>query len=201
MDHLRRNAHMWRVSGDLWDSWSDVVDQFGRLARWAPLQVDGGWADADMLPLGRIGIRAERGEDRRSRLTADEQRTLMSLWCIARSPLMFGGDLPSNDHATLELMSNPGVLAMLTADSSREILREGDLVLWTSDSAAGGVRYVAAFWTGPDGSMVEVPASSLPVDRQAVGTDLWTGEPVTLDGSMLRVRVPGHGVRLIRFPV
>ena len=28
---------------------------------------------------------------------------MMSLWAIAQSPLMFGGDLPSNDEATLQL--------------------------------------------------------------------------------------------------
>ncbi|WP_159014104.1 hypothetical protein [Streptomyces sp. NRRL WC-3725] len=41
----------------------------GRMARWAPRQGEGGWADADMLPLGRIGIRAERGTDRPCSLT------------------------------------------------------------------------------------------------------------------------------------
>ena len=65
-----------------------------------------------MLPLGRIAIRGERGEDRRSLLTKDEQVTLMSLWAIFRSPLMMGGDLPSNDAFTLGLLTNPEVLAV-----------------------------------------------------------------------------------------
>ena len=52
-----------------------------------------------MLPLGRIGIRGEVGDDRKTRFTADEQQTHITLWSIARSPLMFGGDLPSNDSA------------------------------------------------------------------------------------------------------
>ena len=90
LDHLRAHAQMWRISDDLWDRWEDVHAQFARLARWAPFQQPGGWADADMLPLGRIGIRAERGDDRSSRLTPDEQRTLLTLWVMARSPLMIG---------------------------------------------------------------------------------------------------------------
>ena len=65
VDHLREHAQMWRISDDLWDRWEDVHAQFARLARWAPFQRPGGWADADMLPLGRIGLRAERGDDRR----------------------------------------------------------------------------------------------------------------------------------------
>ena len=54
-----------------------------------------------MLPLGRIGIRAERGIDRQSLFTHDEQITLMTLWSIFRAPLMFGGDLPTSDDFTL----------------------------------------------------------------------------------------------------
>ncbi|KOG64787.1 hypothetical protein ADK77_19990 [Streptomyces antibioticus] len=60
---------MWHVCDDPWNRWEDVEAQFARMARWAPRQGEGGWADADMLPLGRIGIRAERGTDRPCSLT------------------------------------------------------------------------------------------------------------------------------------
>jgi alpha-galactosidase len=73
LDHLREHATMWRVCDDLWDRWEDVEAQFARMARWAPWQSERGWADADMLPLGHIGIRAERGEDRPCSLTRAEQ--------------------------------------------------------------------------------------------------------------------------------
>jgi len=63
-----------------------------------------------MLPLGHIGIRAKRGEDRASLFSHDEQYTLMTLWSIFRSPLMFGGDLPSSDAFTISLITNPEVL-------------------------------------------------------------------------------------------
>ena len=63
-----------------------------------------------MLPLGHIGIRAERGDDRSSLLTHDEQYTLMSMWSIFRSPLMFGGDIPSSDAFTIDILTNPEVL-------------------------------------------------------------------------------------------
>ncbi len=78
VDFLRDVAQMWRISDDLWDRWEDIFQQFPRLARWAPLQRTGHWADADMLPLGHIGLRAERGDDRQSRLTLDEQKTLLT---------------------------------------------------------------------------------------------------------------------------
>ncbi|WP_439957874.1 hypothetical protein [Microbacterium trichothecenolyticum] len=86
LEHLRAHATMWRICDDLWDRWDDVEANFARLARWAPLAGPDGWPDADMLPLGRIGIRAERGEPREGALTLAERRTLVTLWVMARSP-------------------------------------------------------------------------------------------------------------------
>ncbi|MDR0765514.1 MAG: glycoside hydrolase family 27 protein, partial [Odoribacteraceae bacterium] len=95
-EHASRNANMWRMVDDLWDSWRDVVHLMEVARSWTPF-ISPAWPDCDMIPLGRISIRGERGEDRASRLSRDEQRSLMTFFSIFRSPLMFGGDLPSND--------------------------------------------------------------------------------------------------------
>ncbi|WP_319803475.1 glycoside hydrolase family 27 protein [Planctomonas psychrotolerans] len=210
LEHLRENSTMWRVSDDLWDRWSDVYDQFGRMARWAPFQQPGAWADADMLPLGHIGIRAERGVDRHSLLTLDEQRTLMTLWVMSRSPLMFGGDLPTSKQETIDLLTNADVIRVLQhSERNREAYREGDLVVWTAvgtdaggeDAGGADVRYAAIFWTGEEGSTATVPRSSIGVAAGDVvsAVDLWTGEGVTLGAVNLEIDVPAHGARLLRF--
>ena len=72
-------AQMWRISGDFWDRWVDLKRQFPNFTKWQPYVKPGNWPDGDMLPLGHIGIRAERGDPRMSLLTRDEQRTLMTL--------------------------------------------------------------------------------------------------------------------------
>lgn len=51
-----------------------------------------------MVPFGHIRPARERGDDRQSRLTLDEQKTLLALWCMGRSPLMVGGDLPTQQQ-------------------------------------------------------------------------------------------------------
>src|SRR4029453_8087158 len=105
----------------------------------------GGWPDGDMLPLGRIGIRAERGEPRDDRLSPDERVTLMTLWVISRSPLMIGGDLLSLGPATPCLFTNAAVLEVLKESrGNREVFREGPLILWAAEGA-GDSRYAAAF--------------------------------------------------------
>ena len=198
-EHLRDNADMWRISDDLWDRWQDVHDQFERTARWAPFAAAGGWPDADMLPLGRIGIRAERGPDRPSQLTWDEQRTVMTLWCMARSPLMYGGDLPTSDPRTLELLTNDDVLAVLKYSSgNRQILREGDLVVWTADATDRAGRYVALFNTGDAPLRIDLPPSSAGIPDGARAVDLWTRDDLgRLDRSLTTILRP-HGSVLLR---
>src|SRR5215471_1883435 len=142
-DFYAANANLWRISDDFWDLWRDLRKSFDLLEKWAPFTKPGGWPDADMLPLGRIGIRAERGDDRPTRFTNDEQRTMMTLWTIAREPLMFGGDLPSNDAATLALLTNDEVLdADQRAASSRKLFERGDQIAWTSDAAGSRGKYL-----------------------------------------------------------
>jgi hypothetical protein len=197
--HLRAHADMWRISDDLWDRWPDVADQFERTARWAPYAAPGAWPDADMLPLGRIGIRAERGTDRSSRLTRDEQRTLMTLWCMARSPLMYGGDLPTSDPRTLDLLTNDGVLAVAKHSSgNRQVLREGDLVVWTADATDRDGRYVAVFNTGDAPLPVDLPLSSAGVTAGSRATELWSGADLGAPDRSLTATLPPHGSMLVR---
>lgn len=179
LDHLREHATMWRICDDLWDSWDDVEANFARFARWAPYAGPAGWPDGDMLPLGRIGLRAERGEPRDSLLTPAERRTLITLWCVARSPLMVGGDLPTSSPETIALLTNADVLALLRTTASREIFREGPLVLWSAQGH-DGATYVAAFNTGSEPLTVTLDAGNvgLPLDLASRGgelLELWTG--------------------------
>ena len=104
-EHLAKHANMWRMTDDFWDGWEQLRKMFDYCREWFPYVKEGGWPDCDMLPLGRIGIRSHGG-DRMTRFTRDEQKLLMSLWCMFRSPLMFGGDMTYNDEFTLSLMQN-----------------------------------------------------------------------------------------------
>jgi hypothetical protein len=115
---VAKYAQMWRIADDHWDGWTlprkptdgeypfGLRDEFDRLAQWAPYVKPGSWPDADMLPLGWLGPHPGNGEPRPSRLTRDEQQTEFTLWAIARSPLIFGGNLTKLDDFTRALMTN-----------------------------------------------------------------------------------------------
>ncbi|WP_244961690.1 glycoside hydrolase family 27 protein [Clavibacter zhangzhiyongii] len=196
LDLLRETAQLWRISDDFWDDWAHLREQFQRAARWAPHQRPGGWADADMLPLGRIGIRAHVGDDRRSRFTPAEQRTLVSLWCLLRSPLMFGGHLPDTDPATLALLTNDDVLELLGSDASREIVRDGDLVVWAAER--GSTRWRAVFQLGDAPRSVTAHLADLGCPDATRAVDVWTGEELAVVDGGIPLEVEAHGVRLLR---
>lgn len=196
LEALREHAQTWRISDDFWDDWDHLREQFQRAARWAPHQRAGAWGDADMLPLGRIGIRAHVGGDRQSRFTPAEQRTLVTLWCMLRSPLMFGGHLPDTTPETLELLTNDDVLALLGNDHSMEIVRDGDLVVWSSDGAAGG--HCAIFWLGDGPVEHRVHLADLGFPDATGALDVWAGAEVPIAGGHLDLQVAAHGTRLIR---
>lgn len=215
LPHLREHATMWRICDDLWDSWEDVEANLARFARWAPHAGPDGWPDGDMLPLGRIGLRAERGEPRDDLLTPEERRTLLTLWVIARSPLMVGGDLPTSDPPTIALLSNAEVLAVQAeATASREVFREDPLVLWTAD-AADGRTWIAAFNVGEEELEVSLDSQDVGLPGRGLGefTELWSGEAVAMrevaeqsdtargvapGSTAIDVRIPRHGAVLLR---
>ncbi|MFC0202873.1 glycoside hydrolase family 27 protein [Novosphingobium soli] len=168
-DHVRRHAQMWRISDDFWDEWPQLEAQFTRLENWTPFRGPGAWPDADMLPLGRLAL-----GDRDTRFTPDEQRTLMTLWSIARSPLIMGGDLRHLDAATLALLTNPEVLAVNQASrDNRPHFVEDGVRVWSATREDGTARYLAVFNTGKDARDIRVPLDLVGAGSKAVVRDLW----------------------------
>ncbi len=149
VEHVRNHANMWRTVDDFWDNWSQLNYQFQVCAKWAPYIAPGTWPDADMLPLGKISIRGERGAERFTNFTADEQKTMMNLWTIFKSPLMFGGDLPQNDDATNALLTNRDVLYMHSHSvANKQVVNLNNHITWSAIDPRNGDRFVALFNTG-----------------------------------------------------
>ncbi|CAM6083805.1 unnamed protein product [Calypogeia fissa] len=114
-------SHMYRITLDDWDSWSDVLTHFPVARDFAAAGLLGApglaggksWPDMDMLPIGWLtDASAAYGPHRSTFLTKDEQMTQVTLWAIAKSPLMFGGDLRHIDQWTLDLITQPIMLEM-----------------------------------------------------------------------------------------
>src|SRR5690606_25885026 len=194
------HANMWRMTDDFWDHWHLLLDMFDRCEKWQGKSGNGCWPDCDMLPLGHIGIRSVDGggADRWTRFTRDEQLTMMTLWTIFRSPLMFGGELRDNDEWTLSLLTNRDVLHMHRySTGARQVSRSGGKVVWTAAGPDGEV-YAALFNTGEAPAAVTADLAELGLSGEASGKELWTGrETGPLQGT-LSAEVPPHGAALFR---
>lgn len=195
------NANLWRITDDFWDRWELLLDMFDRCEKWYSSSGPGHWPDCDMLPLGHIGIRSVDGggEDRRTRFTADEQVTMMTLWSIFRSPLMVGGELRDNDPWTLSLLTNPEVLEV-NRDSSenRPVSREENRIVWTARSPSGAA-YVALFNGGDSPATVSTTLKDLGLSGLLRVRDLWKREDAggTVEGVVER-RLPPHCAALLK---
>lgn len=158
-DHVQKNANMWRTVGDFWDSWQQLKEHFEVFERWNKWRAYGAYPDGDMLPMGRIGIRAERGDPRMTAFTKDEQYTLMTLWSIFKSPLMFGGNLPDNDPFTLSLLTNKNVLKVLNeSTNNKPLFTDNDKAAWIADEPGTGAKYLAVFNTADQQMVTEEKA-------------------------------------------
>ncbi len=199
--HVMDHANMWRICDDFWDNWKMLKPQFKRCADWAPYIGEGHWPDADMLPLGHIALRAERGNDRMTGFTKPEQYTLMNLWSIFRSPLMFGGDLPTNDEFTLSLLTNDEVLAVnQNSANNRQLKEDGGMIVWTADVPGTKDKYVAFFNSNEAGiSDISVTLAELGLKGTYRVKDLWTKEVKGTVTDKFTVAVEPHASLLVRF--
>lgn len=209
---LQQNANLWRMTDDLWDDWNDVKAMFERCQEWQDYVGDGSWPDCDMLPLGHIAIRSNaRGlGDRYTRLTQDEQKTMMTLWGMFRSPLMFGGNLKDNDDFTNSLLTNSGILKMhRDGRNAREIYREEDVVIWKSTTEDEKTVFLAIFNLNDKAKSVRLLPNVLQLQDTRnlpafyAGLEIWTSETVSVPGlariAAPVVHIPAHGVVCCRF--
>lgn len=189
-EHVRQHAQMWRISDDFWDEWPLLEAQFVRLENWTPYRRPGAWPDPDMLPLGRLAL-----GDRDSRFTPDEQRTLMTLWAITRSPLIMGGDLRHLDDATMQLLTNRDVIALdqHSTDNRPHFVMDG-IRVWTA-RGQNGEAYLAVFNITDKPKTLDLDLPRLGIPGRS-GRDLWTGQAVDAAGAHLGMTLAPHACAL-----
>jgi alpha-galactosidase len=208
IDDLRKHAQMWRISGDFWDHWRNwpgkqwsqsLYDQFSLAAKWAALVSPGHWPDADMLPLGFLGPRPGEGKARMSDFTHDEERTVMTLWSIFRSPLIAGGNLTKQDAWTTGLMTNEEVIRVdQHSRASRAVVNEAKKAIWLAKPETGAGAYLALFNLDDSAQTIQYPLQSLGLQGTAFKLrDLWARKDLgTAD--TVKVTLAPHASALYR---
>ena len=205
-------GQMWRTTGDIGPSYDSVVrhglDENG-LEKYAG---PGHWNDPDMLEIGN------------GKLSGDEYRTQMTLWCILAAPLFAGNDLTKMSRAALDTLTNPEVIAIdqdpagvqghcalqealtetwfkpsgkehhLARDDPRQ---EGLAEIWVKP-LAGGATAVAVFNMEEQTAKIGLDFKQLGLPETVQARDLWLRKSIGTFNKNLVVSVPKHGVILLK---
>ncbi len=174
--HVMRHANQWRVSDDFWDNWNALCEQFLRLHNWTSYRGPGHFPDADMLPLGKVQGGNTNAVGRSTYFTTNEQYTLMSLWAIARSPLILGADMTQMDPFTLSLLTNDEVIAVNQySRHNRQLFSTNNLIAWTADAEGSTNKYLAVFNATGSTAAVPVNLATLGFTNACAIRSLWDG--------------------------
>lgn len=190
-EHIKNHANMWRIVPDLWDNWNHVKNLLNAASRWIPHNAYGTYPDCDMIPLGRIAIRSEVGSDRQCKLSQDEQRLLIALMAICKSPLMFGGDLPSLDDFTLSILTNKELIKINQKSENVRLLKnEENLKIFSSENKKLKEFYIA-FFNSSDSDLenveIELPYK---IAKGAKLSDIFFGETnATLTANKIKIPI------------
>ncbi len=195
--HYETYANMWRITDDFWDNWDLLKDMFHRCELWQRHVSRGCYPDCDMLPLGHLG--KGFGAERTTNFTFEEQRTMMTLWCLFGSPLMIGAELTRLDEPTLSLLTNPHILAIRSPDFVPQQIRLTDTdAVWIAKNSATGEVRLALFNLSDTAACIPVSPELIPAG--AVLYELWEDAAYSRR-SLLEAMLPisAHGCKIFAF--
>jgi alpha-galactosidase len=214
-----RLANAWRTTGDITDNYESLCANGFTQSRWAPFSGPGHWNDADMMILGYVGWGPSLHP---THLSADEQYTHMSLWCLLSAPLLLGCDLEKLDPFTLSLLTNDEVLAIDQDPAGKAATcvatDGGDVTIhgrpaythfgsesitlprkqvWAKPLVDGSLA-VGLFNLGDLPTQVTAKFSDLKITGAQQVRDLWRQKDVGVLTDEYEAEVPAHGVVLVR---
>lgn len=178
-EHLSENANMWRISGDFWDRWDKLLNMFSLCEKWYPYVKDGSFPDCDILPLGKLCIDGSYMGDmgRDSGFTKEEQKTMMTLWAVFRSPLFFGGELRLTDNYTLSLVTNPEVINVnQNSEKPLFVYNKGGIAVW--QTKIENCTAVAVFNLSDEENRHILKLSDLGIENVRAVRDLWARKDI-----------------------
>ncbi|MCR5825535.1 MAG: glycoside hydrolase family 27 protein [Oscillospiraceae bacterium] len=193
-----RYANLWRITDDFWDDWQLLRGMFARCEQWQDHMDAGCYPDCDMLPVGRLG--KGFGQERTSRFTPAELRTMLSLWCMVSSPLMLGTHLPSLDEATRAILTNRDVLALRDPKARpRKLRRTEEEAVWYCRDGLQGTDTFALFNLSDAPRRISCDAGEFIGAQPPFRVrDLWTKETTTSAERVLTRTVAPHDVALLQ---
>jgi alpha-galactosidase len=199
-EHVATYSHMWRISADFWDKWESLKHNFDLMNAWSPFIKTGQWPDADMLPIGRLSLKNRpHGPERMSKFTVPEHYTLMTLWSIARSPLMLGADLLKDTEGIMPFLTNVDVLNVnQNSTDNRQVFKNENYAIWIAIEPGTKNKYVALFNLSEKERKVSFDLELENLRGKFKVKDLWKGTDKGLIDKSLESNIPPHGAAFFK---
>lgn len=120
-------AGLLRITNDIWDNQVGFSRAFEAWKLWSSVSDVKFWLDMDMIPFGHLclqnpdpdylirkdskeGQKNVKGMERLDNFTKDQKYTFITLRALSASPLFMGGDLPTSDEFSFDLITNKDIL-------------------------------------------------------------------------------------------
>jgi alpha-galactosidase len=159
----------------------------------------GHWNDPDMLVVGKVGWGPNLHP---TKLSADEQYTHISLWCLLSAPLLIGCDMTQLDEFTLSLLTNDEVLAVDQDPLGKQAGRVAEdseklTQVWAKEMEDGS-RAIGLFNLDEEPQQVTLRFADLNLRGQQQVRDLWRQKNLGNFSGEYTADVPAHGVVLLK---
>ena len=199
-------AESWRTTKDIRANWASVKDLIAENLYLGAYARPGHYNDMDMLEVGQLvgHMKTIFGKHGDTGLTADEETTHFGMWCMLSSPLLVGCDVRDIPKSTMELITNPYLLAVNQNDLGCQAYvarREGDAYILVKDAGArfGTSRYVALYNGSDAEHEFTVRAGELDLGGTVDAFDLVEMADVGRFENSVSVTVAPHGSKFYRF--
>jgi hypothetical protein len=184
-------AESWRISGDINASWSSVMYILNQNAYLAAYASKGHYNDMDMLEVGRG-------------LTAEEDKSHFSMWCILSAPLVLGNNLVTISQQTKKILTNTEVIAVDqdTTGIQGQIVSDdgGGLQVWAKNlNGKQSLEKAVVLFNRTDVvSSMTLKLSDLNLVGPATIRNLWTHTDLGSIDKEYTTIVPSHGVVMLK---
>lgn len=214
---------MLRVTKDIWDNQLSAVRAFDAWKKWSEVQGRTFWLDMDMIPFGHLclhnpdpgyltadnrkeGEKNVKGKERMSSFSKDEKYTFITLRALSASPLIMGGDLPTSDQFSFDLLTNKKMLACNQNGLVGKLLFAKDgIEIWKTPAKNNSNKgWIGIFNSNREDGKVQIKLNDIALERQSVTLfDIWNNQGLEkLDAvSNLMVEVKGNGVRFCSYTI
>ncbi len=203
-------GQLWRTTWDIRDTWQSNKYDSGHAGIYNVLQRQAGlekysgpgkWNDPDMLVVGLNGKGKSSSHGGANGCSLEEYRSQMSMWCMINAPLIASNDIRTMSEEIKAILTNKEAIAInqdILGKQAARIYQSGGFEFWVKPLADGSL---ALGILNRDNKEAETSfqLKEIGLKGKQMVRDLWLHEGMGFFTNAISIKVPGHGVRLLKF--